>query len=287
LVIKADGLAAGKGVIVCDSEIDAIEAVNRIMVKKEFGRSGDKIVIEERLFGNEVSFIGISDGKKIISVATSQDYKRIYDDNKGPNTGGMGSFSPSPLIDEELSKEIMKIIMEKTIDCMRNDNNQFKGFLYAGLMIEKETGKPNVLEYNVRMGDPECQPIMMRLRSDLYPYLNSAIDGNLNSLPELRWDNTPAICVVMAEKGYPFMNEKGNVINGLHSIYSDNTMIFHAGTIMDKNGKILTNGGRVLGVTASGKDFNEARINAYTIVNKIHWGRNQQYFRTDIGKKIL
>ena len=284
LVIKADGLAAGKGVIVCDSENDAIEAVKRIMIRKEFGLSGEKIVIEERIFGNEVSFIGISDGNNIIPIATSQDYKRIYDNDKGPNTGGMGSFSPSPLVDEELFSQIMKKIMNKTIDSMRNDNNPFKGFLYAGLMIEKETSQPHVLEYNVRMGDPECQSIMMRLKSDLYLYLQATIEKNLNNLPELEWNPNPAICVVMAEKGYPIKHEKGNLINGLDTTVSDKTMIFHAGTIKDKDGNILTNGGRVLGITALGKDFNEARGNAYSIIKHINWGLNQQYFRTDIGK---
>lgn len=284
LVIKADGLAAGKGVIVCDFEHEAIEAVDRIMLRKEFGEAGEKIVIEERLFGNEVSFIGISDGNKIISVATSQDYKRIYDNDIGPNTGGMGSFSPSPLVDEELFDEIMKRIMDKTINSMRNDNTKFKGFLYAGLMIEKETRKPHVLEFNVRMGDPECQPIMMRLKSDLFPYLHATLEENLNNLPELEWDKNPAICVVMAEKGYPINHEKGNIISGLHNPFSDNIMVFHAGTVLGKDGNLYTNGGRVLGITASGIDFDKARFNAYSAVNKIKWGNNQQYFRTDIGK---
>jgi phosphoribosylamine--glycine ligase len=285
LVIKADGLAAGKGVIVCDSESEAIDAINRIMIKKEFGDSGDKVVIEERIYGNEVSFIGISDGKKIIPVATSQDHKRIYDDDKGPNTGGMGSFSPSPLVDDVLFNDIMKNIMEKTINSMQYHNNPFKGFLYAGVMIEKETSKPYVLEFNARMGDPECQPIMMRMKSGLYEYLDASIDGNLDILPDIEWSEEPAICVVMAEKGYPIKNEKGNVIYGLDSKFGDNVMVFHAGTILRDN-KVLTNGGRILGVTALGENFNAARINAYSAVKMIHWGHNYQYYRNDIGKRF-
>ena len=285
LVIKADGLAAGKGVIVCDSEKEAIDAINRIMIKKEFGDSGDKVVIEKRIYGNEVSFIGISDGKKIIPVATSQDHKRIYDDDKGPNTGGMGSFSPSPLVDNVLFNDIMKNIMEKTINSMQNHNNPFKGFLYAGVMIEKETSKPYVLEFNARMGDPECQPIMMRMKSDLYEYLDASIDENLDILPDIEWSEKPAICVVMAEKGYPIKNEKGNVIYGLDSKFGDDIMVFHAGTIL-KDNKVLTNGGRILGVTALGENFNAARINAYSAVKMIHWGHNYEYYRNDIGKRL-
>lgn len=285
LVVKADGLAAGKGVIVCDSESEAIDAINRIMIKKEFGDSGDKVVIEERIYGNEVSFIGISDGKKIIPVATSQDHKRIYDDDKGPNTGGMGSFSPSPMVDDVLFNDIMKNIMEKTINSMKNHNNPFKGFLYAGLMIERKTSKPYVLEFNARMGDPECQPIMMRMKSDLYNYLDASIDENLDILPEIEWSEKPAICVVMAEKGYPIKNEKGNVIYGLDSKFGDNVMVFHAGTILSDN-KLLTNGGRILGVTALGENFDAARINAYSAVKMIHWGDNYQYYRNDIGKRF-
>lgn len=285
LVIKADGLAAGKGVIVCDSQSEAIDAINRIMIKKEFGDSGDKVVIEERIYGNEVSFIGISDGKKIIPVATSQDHKRIYDNDKGPNTGGMGSFSPSPLVDEVLFNDIMKNIMEKTIDSMQNHNNPFKGFLYAGVMIERETSKPYVLEFNARMGDPECQPIMMRMKSDLYEYLDASIDENLDLLPDIEWSEKPAICVVMAEKGYPIKNEKGNVIYGLDSKFDDNVMVFHAGTILRDN-EVLTNGGRILGVTALGENFNAARKNAYSAVKMIHWGHKYQYYRNDIGKRF-
>lgn len=291
LVIKADGLAAGKGVIVCDSQEDAVNAIDLIMVNKSFGESGNIIVIEERLFGDEVSFIGISDGEIIIPMATSQDHKRIYDNDQGPNTGGMGSFSPSQIVSDDQINDIMNKIMKKTIHSMKNNKNIFKGFLYAGIMIEKETQKPYVLEYNVRMGDPECQPIMMRMKSDLYEYINCSINGNLDSLPPIEWYQNPAVCVVMAEKGYPSSNYKrGNIITGLNSSFGSHVMIFHAGTIRnnnnnEKNSQILTSGGRVLGVTAMGIDFDNAITNAYNAVKKIKWGKNNQYYRKDIGLK--
>jgi phosphoribosylamine--glycine ligase len=297
LVIKADGLAAGKGVIVCDSKEEALNAIDLIMVNKNFGDSGNIIVIEERIFGEEVSFIGISDGETIIPMATSQDHKRIYDNDQGPNTGGMGSFSPSQIVSNDLFNDIMNKIMKKTIHSMKNNNNIFKGFLYAGIMIEKETQKPYVLEFNVRMGDPECQPIMMRLKSDLYDYIECSISGTLDTLPPIDWYQNPAVCVVMAEKGYPSSNyEKGNIIIGLDSIFGSNVKIFHAGTIRinnndvdnsnnNKSNQILTSGGRVLGVTALGIDFDNAITNAYNAVKKISWGKNNQYYRKDIGLK--
>jgi len=288
LVIKSDGLAAGKGVVVCDSKEEALNAIDLIMVNKTFGTAGNVIVIEERIFGDEVSFIGISDGDKIIPMATSQDHKRIYDNDQGPNTGGMGSFSPSQIVSNDLFDDIMSKIMKKTIHSMKNKNNKkFKGFLYAGLMIEKETQKPYVLEFNVRMGDPECQPIMMRMKSDLFDYINCSIRGTLDTLPFIKWYENPAICVVMAEKGYPSNYEKGNVINGLNSIFGPNVMIFHAGTVRknDDSNQILTSGGRVLGVTAMGIDFDNAITNVYNAVKKISWGKNNQYYRKDIGLK--
>ena len=287
LVIKADGLAAGKGVIVCDSKEDALNAIDLIMVNKTFGNSGNVIVIEERIFGDEVSFIGISDGETIIPMATSQDHKRIYDNDQGPNTGGMGSFSPSQIVSDDLFDDIMSKIMKKTILSLKNNNNRFKGFLYAGLMIEKETHKPYVLEFNVRMGDPECQPIMMRMKSDLFNYINCSISGTLDTLPQIDWFKNPAVCVVMVEKGYPSNYEKGNIINGLNSSFGPNVMIFHAGTISknDDSNQILTSGGRVLGVTAMGIDFDNAIANVYNAVKKISWGKNNQYYRKDIGLK--
>ena len=287
LVIKADGLAAGKGVVVCDSKEEAINAIDLIMVNKTFGKSGNVIVIEERIFGDEVSFIGISDGETIIPMSTSQDHKRIYDNDQGPNTGGMGSFSPSQIVSDDLFDDIMSKIMKKTLLSLKNNNNRFKGFLYAGLMIEKETQKPYVLEFNVRMGDPECQPIMMRMKSDLLDYINCSISGTLDTLPQIEWYENPAVCVVMAEKGYPSNYQKGNVIKGLNSGFGPNVMIFHAGTVRknDDSNQILTSGGRVLGVTAMGIDFDNAITNVYNAVKKISWGKNNQYYRKDIGLK--
>ena len=283
LVIKADGLAAGKGVVVCDNKEDALNAIDSIMIRKNFGNSGNIIVIEERLFGKEVSVIGLSDSDTIIPMATSQDHKRIYENDKGPNTGGMGSFSPSKIISNNLFNDIIDKIMKKTIHSMKKNNNPFVGFLYAGLMIEKDTQKPYVLEYNVRMGDPECQSIMMRMNSDLYDYIKCSISGTLDTLPPISWSENPAVCVVMAEKGYPSKHAKGNVIHGLNSDFPPNIKIFHAGTIRDNNNKILTSGGRVLGVTAIGRDFDKARSDAYDSVRKIHWGKDNQYYRKDIG----
>jgi phosphoribosylamine---glycine ligase len=268
---------------VCDNKEDALNAIDSIMIRKNFGNSGNIIVIEERLFGKEVSVIGLSDGGTIIPMATAQDHKRIYENDKGPNTGGMGSFSPSKIISNNLFNDIIDKIMKKTIHSMKKNNNPFVGFLYAGLMIEKDTQKPYVLEYNVRMGDPECQSIMMRMNSDLYDYIKCSISGTLDTLPPISWSENPAVCVVMAEKGYPSKHAKGNVIHGLNSHFRPNIKIFHAGTIRDNNNKILTSGGRVLGVTAIGRDFDKARSDAYDSVRKIHWGKDNQYYRKDIG----
>ena len=284
LVIKADGLAAGKGVVVCENKEDAINAIDSIMIRKNFGNSGNVIVIEERLFGEEVSLIGISDGNTIIPMATAQDHKRIYDNDTGPNTGGMGSFSPSKIIPDDSFTDIINKIMKKTIHAMKKNNTPFVGFLYAGLMIEKDTQKPYVLEYNVRMGDPECQPIMMRMKSDLFNYIKCSISGTLHTLPPLEWYENAAVCVVMAEKGYPSTFENRNVIHGLNSSFGYNIKIFHAGTLRNDN-DVLTYGGRVLGVTALGRDLTHARLEAYKAVKKIHWGKNREYYRKDIGLK--
>lgn len=281
VVIKADGLAAGKGVIVCNSTEEALAAINTILIKKTFGNAGNKIIIEERIDGVEASYISLSDGNFAISMATSQDHKRIYDNDLGPNTGGMGSYSPTPLIDESLGKKIQENIIDKTIDAMKNEHIQFKGFLYAGVMIKE--GEPYVLEFNVRMGDPECQPIMMRMDSDLYDYLLASTEGTLSSLSPISWKNQSAVCVVLASKGYPEAYPKNEEITGL-DFSSDDTFVFHAGTKIE-NGKILTNGGRVLGVTALGNSLQQAISNAYAAVNKINWPN--KYYRLDIGKKGL
>ena len=281
VVIKADGLAAGKGVIVCTNNDEANDAIDKILVKKEFGDAGSKIIIEERIDGIEASYIALCDGQVGIPMATSQDHKRIYDDDKGPNTGGMGAYSPTPVIDDKLSSVIQEQIIAKTISSMTKEGIEFRGFLYAGIMIRD--GKPYVLEYNVRMGDPECQPILMRLDSDLYKYLKASSEGKLNDLAEISWKDESSVCIVLASNGYPNSYPKGDEITGLSGI-SPNSFVFHAGT-KNKDGKILSNGGRVLGVTALGASLNDAINNAYSTAQKIHW--KNKYQRNDIGRKGL
>ena len=281
VVIKADGLAAGKGVIVCDNNDEANDAIDKILVKKEFGDAGSKIIIEERIDGIEASYIALCDGQVGIPMATSQDHKRAYDDDKGPNTGGMGAYSPTPVIDDKLGSVIQEEIIGKTISSMTKEGIEFRGFLYAGIMIRD--GRPYVLEYNVRMGDPECQPILMRLDSDLYKYLKASSEGKLNDLPKLSWKNESAVCIVLASNGYPNSYPKGDEIIGLSDISQD-SFVFHAGT-KNEDGKIISNGGRVLGITALGSSLNDAINNAYSVAEKIHW--KNKYHRNDIGKKGL
>ncbi len=281
LVVKADGLAAGKGVIVCNDSSEAISAIDKILVDKSFGSAGSKIILEERIDGIEASYIALSDGDTAYPMATSQDHKRIFDDDRGPNTGGMGAYSPTPVIDEKLANEIQKNVIEKTIQSMKKEGITFKGFLYAGIMIKD--GKPYVLEYNARMGDPECQPIMMRMASDLYEYVMASITGTLSKLPKIQWKKQSAVCIVLASKGYPDSYTKNEEISGLD--FSDNySYVFHAGT-KKESGKILSNGGRVLGVTALGDTLQDAIKNAYARADKISWP--SKYCRSDIGKKGL
>lgn len=281
VVIKADGLAAGKGVIVCKNKDEANDAIDTILTKKSFGDAGSKIIIEERIDGVEASYIALCDGKIGIPMATSQDHKRVFDNDEGPNTGGMGAYSPTPIIDEKLGTEIQEKIIDKTIHAMRDEGFEFKGFLYAGIMIKD--GIPYVLEYNVRMGDPECQPILMRLDSDLYDYLHASSEGKLSELPEISWKNQYSVCVVLASKGYPSSYPTGDEITGFENLSSD-AFVFHAGT-KKQDDKIKSNGGRVLGVTALGSSLEDAINNAYDACNHIHW--TNKYHRTDIGKKGL
>ena len=281
VVVKADGLAAGKGVIVCGSKDEAKAAIDTILVKKTFGDAGNKIIIEERIDGIEASYIALCDGNVAIPMASSQDHKRIYDDDKGPNTGGMGAYSPTPIVNENLAKTIQTKIIEKTVTSLKNEGIPFKGFLYAGVMIKD--GKPHVLEFNVRMGDPECQPIMMRMDFDLYDYFVASVDGNLDTIPNPKWKDQSAVCIVMASQGYPESYPKNEEITGFDEI-PNNSFVFHAGT-KKENGKILSNGGRVLGVTALGDSLNSAISNAYTASEKISWPH--KYLRKDIGKKGL
>lgn len=286
LVIKVDGLAAGKGVVVCDSADQAVEAVDSIMTKKDFGAAGNKIVIEERLTGEEVSFIALCDGKTIMPLASSQDHKRIFDCDKGPNTGGMGAYSPAPVVDSSLHEKIVKQVMQPAIKTMKKRGTPFKGFLYAGIMVG-EGGEPRVLEFNARMGDPECQPIMMRMKSDLHDYIDAAVGGRLDSMPPIEWNDQTAVCVVMAARGYPGSYEKGKVVEGLDSNLGSDVMVFHSGTARDSQNRVVTNGGRVLGITALGKDARQAIDNAYSAVRKIRWGENGHYYRTDIARRAV
>jgi len=281
VVVKADGLAAGKGVIVCNSAKEAVDAIQTILVKKTFGEAGNRIIVEERIDGVEASYIALSDGEIAIPMASSQDHKRIFDNDKGPNTGGMGAYSPTPIITDVLAEKIQKKIIDKTIQSMKNEGILFKGFLYAGIMIRDN--EPYVLEYNVRMGDPECQPIVMRMDFDLYDYFVASIEGKLSDLPFPTWKNQYAVCVVLASKGYPESYAKDEEISGFDFIPNE-SYVFHAGT-KKVNGKILSNGGRVLGVTALGDSLEDAISNAYAASDKISW--KNKYCRKDIGKKGL
>ena len=281
VVVKADGLAAGKGVIVCNSTKEAVDAIQTILVKKTFGEAGNRIIVEERIDGIEASYISLSDGEIAIPMASSQDHKRIFDDDKGPNTGGMGAYSPTPIITDVLAEKIQKKIIDKTIQSMKNEGIPFKGFLYAGIMVRNN--EPYVLEYNVRMGDPECQPIVMRMDFDLYDYFVASIEGKLSDMPFPKWKNQYAVCVVLASKGYPESYAKDEEISGFDFIPNE-SYVFHAGT-KKVDGKILSNGGRVLGVTALGDTLEDAINNAYSASDKISW--NNKYCRQDIGKKGL
>ena len=281
VVIKADGLAAGKGVIVCGSKDEAEKSIDMILVDKKFGNAGNSIIIEERIDGIEASYIALSDGKIAIPMATSQDHKRVFDNDKGPNTGGMGAYSPTPIIDKDISQKIQEKIIDKTISALRDEGITFQGFLYAGIMLKD--GEPYVLEYNARMGDPECQPILMRMKSDLFEYLMGSVSGTLDTMPPISWKDESAVCIVLASKGYPESYPKGDEIFGLNQTFEDG-FVFHAGT-KKQNEKIITNGGRVLGVTGLGDTLESAINNAYDISEKISW--ENKYLRTDIGKKGL
>jgi len=268
-------------VIVCNSDDEAISAIQTILVKKTFGDAGNKIIIEERIDGIEASYIALSDGNVALPMASSQDHKRIFDNDKGPNTGGMGAYSPTPIVTDALAKKIQEEVIEKTIHAMKHEGISFKGFLYAGIMIKD--GKPYVLEYNVRMGDPECQPITMRMNFDLYDYFIASVDGTLSSMPLLSWKDQFSVCVVLASNGYPGSYSTNDEITGFDSI-PNGTNVFHAGT-KKSDEKILSNGGRVLGVTSLGDSLESAINNAYLAIEKINW--SNKFCRTDIGKKGL
>ncbi len=281
LVVKADGLAAGKGVFVCSTRDEAIDAVNQLMVKQVFGKAGGKIVIEERLIGQEASILAITDGRTIIPLEASQDHKPAYDGDTGPNTGGMGAYSPTPIVTPELMDDIVERILIPTIHSMNNDGCRFKGVLYAGLMLTAQG--PRVLEFNVRLGDPEAQPVLMRLKSDLADVLMAAASGQLGRIESLEWDPRPAVCVVMASEGYPGEYTKGHPIRGLAEADAlADVKVFHAGTT-PRGEEVVNDGGRVLGVTALGETIAHAKRRAYEAVKCIRW--NGAWCRKDISDK--
>jgi phosphoribosylamine--glycine ligase len=282
IVIKADGLAAGKGVILAQTNDEAIAAVKDMLAGNKFGDAGARVVIEEFLYGEEASFICMVDGNHILPMASSQDHKARDDGDRGPNTGGMGAYSPAPVVTPEMHDRIMQMVVKPTVKGMRDEGNTFTGFLYAGVMINAE-GIPKVLEYNVRFGDPETQPIMMRLKSDLVQHCLDAIDGKLDKA-ETQWDDRISVGVVLAAGGYPDSYEKGDIISGLENTETETTKVFHAGTA-EKDGNIVTNGGRVLCAVALGNSVTEAQARAYEVVKKIHW--NNIYYRTDIGHRAI
>ena len=282
IVVKADGLAAGKGVIIAHTCEEAVAAVRDMLSGNAFGAAGSRVVIEEFLTGEEASFLVITDGKNIIPLASAQDHKAIFDNDLGPNTGGMGAYSPAPVVSSAIHKKAMQLIIRPTVDGMAAEGRSYRGVLYAGLMIKD--GEIKTLEFNARFGDPECQPLLMRMKSDIVPVLCAVADGDLGDL-SLEWHDKAAVCVVMASEGYPGDYRKGDQISGLEQAAEvDDLYVFHAGTAL-KNGNCVTNGGRVLGVTALGTTVKNAIAAAYQGVSKISWLGVQ--YRTDIGKKAL
>ncbi|MDY6906147.1 MAG: phosphoribosylamine--glycine ligase [Thermodesulfobacteriota bacterium] len=282
VVVKADGLAAGKGVFVCATEKQATAALKQIMQDRIFGDAGNRVVVEERLEGEEVSFLAFTDGKTVLPLPSSQDHKALNEGDKGPNTGGMGAYSPAPVVDEYLHKKIMDTVMVPTVQAMKAEGVIYKGLLYAGLMVDGDDIK--VLEFNARFGDPETQPLMMRLKGDIVPILEAVCDGKLHDV-KLEIDDRAAVCVVMAAGGYPGSYKKGMTIAGLKNVNRMKDVVtFHAGT-KAKGRQILTDGGRVLGITALGSSIEMAIKRAYAAVSKISW--DGVYFRKDIGAKAL
>lgn len=286
IVVKADGLAAGKGVIVAMTLQEAYDAIDSMLVDGAFGSAGSRVIIEEFLEGEEASFFALVDGETALPLESAQDHKRVGDGDTGPNTGGMGAYSPAPVLSKELQSAVMESIILPTVKGMAAEGCKFVGVLYAGLMIEKKSGLPKLIEYNVRFGDPECQVLMMRLESDLAQVLLAASRGELGRV-SLSWSPGPAMVVVMASGGYPGAYEKGSVIRNLEEaeLISPMVKIFHAGTALDPDGNFTASGGRVLGVTAKGKDIQEARARAYDAVEAIDWPEG--FYRHDIGWRAL
>ncbi len=282
LVVKADGLAAGKGVFVASEFEYAEEAVHRMIVKREFGEASAKILIEDCLVGEEASILAFCDGKHFRTMQSAQDHKRIFDNDAGPNTGGMGAYSPAPVVSNGVLKEVEDRVFRRMMEGMEKEGAPFVGVLYAGLMITKDG--PKVLEFNVRFGDPETQPILMRLKTDIIDIIEHLLEGKLDKI-NIEWDKRPSVCIVLASKGYPGEYEKGKVIEGLDEASKvEDAFVFHAGTAL-KDGKIVTSGGRVLGVTAMADTIEKAIQKAYSVVRMIKF--EGMHYRSDIGRKAL
>ena len=282
IVIKADGLAAGKGVIVAKTVEEATNALSLIMKDRAVGDAGKKVLVEQCLVGEEVSFMFLTDGETVVPLASSQDHKQIFDGDKGPNTGGMGAYSPAPILTEELNEEIMEDIVGPIMKGLKREGINYRGVIYVGIMMDK--GKPYVLEFNVRFGAPEAQPILSRLDSDLFELMKATAEGRLDEV-EVSWKDEVSICIVLSSKGYPGEYEKGKKITGLDSLKDKkDVVVFHAGTGL-KNGDVVTAGGRVLGVTALGKDIRTAQENAYKAIEEIDF--EGMYYRKDIGDKAI
>ena len=282
IVLKADGLALGKGVLICNTREEAKEGVKTLMLDKQFGHAGDRIVVEQFMTGREVSVLSFVDGKTIKIMTSAQDHKRAKDGDQGLNTGGMGTFSPSPFYTSEVDEFCKKHIYQATVDAMKAEGREFKGIIFFGLMLTADG--PKVLEYNARFGDPETQVVLPRMKNDIVDVFEACVDGTLDQV-DLQFEDNAAVCVVLASDGYPEHYEKGKKITGLENFKDkDGYYVFHAGSKFDAEGNIVTNGGRVLGVTATGKDLKEARANAYKATEWIHF--ENKYMRHDIGHAI-
>ena len=282
MVVKADGLAAGKAVTVCSTVEEAFSAVKRMMIEGEFGASGDQIIVEKCLVGEEASVLAFTDGRTIAIVPSCQDHKPVLDGDRGPNTGGMGAYSPAPVVTSELADLIERDVIVQAVHAMNREERPYQGVLYAGVMISDDG--PRVLEFNCRLGDPEMQPIAMRLKSDVVPILLAIVERRLEEAT-IEWYDDAALCVVMASGGYPREYEKGKLITGLDEVEKmQDVVVFHSGT-REENGKVLTDGGRVLGVTARGSSIAEAQARAYEAVSKIHF--EGAHWRTDIGRRAV
>ena len=284
VVIKADGLAAGKGAIVCGTRDEALEAIDIIARQKQFGDAGNKMIIEDRLQGIEASILAITDGQTILTLPPAEDHKRAHDGDTGPNTGGMGAYCPTPSIDDKTLRWVESNVLVQTVHVMKRKRNPFRGILYAGMMMTPQG--PKVLEYNVRFGDPECQPLLMRLKTDFLDLLEATVDRRLSEIGPLQWDERPSVCVVMASDGYPGKYEKGKVIRGLEDAAAiEDVKVFHAGTRLDAEQNVVTNGGRVLGVTALGDSVATAKLQAYKAIKCIRW--DGAWCRKDISDKAI